>query len=166
MQNEQHQLENKIHAERLIRRKVRGQGHEISEDLAEKLVGRACEEALEESASWDHRKQRIEAVVHDYLGGKISLDSPKEKPEPVEEPAEEPVTGQTLLESIDGLTPGVIAALEAKNIKSLEQIAAFKASGGDFTQISGVGVATAAKLESLLAVEEDDAEEEVESETD
>lgn len=156
MQNEQHQLQNKIHSERLIRRWIKAAGHTISTDQEAKLVEVACREAAEESASWEHRKQRIEMVIRDYLAGKIDLDeAPEEKvveeiaPEVEAPPLPE---GQTPLTDLD-LTPGVLASLEAKGMVTLEQVAAYAASGGDFLEINGIGVATAAKLKALLTVE-------------
>lgn len=159
MQNEQHQLENKIHTERIIRRRIKDEKRKISDGDRAALTAMCLQEAAEESASWEHRKARIEFVIHEYIAGRIALDGVVDEPEaaPIapEVPESPPIpSGYTPLAQFD-LNPSVMASMESVGVVSLEHLVAFVESGKDLTEINGIGVATAAKLKALLEPEEE-----------
>lgn len=143
------------HATRIIRREFERVGGKFkSEDEKKTLIATAMAAAAEKNAAIEIRSQAIERVIHQWMKGMIRADgTPRLEGE--EDTEETPVVESAKPEGTPiptgaGLPPTTLRALAEHHIGTLEKLRAWKDEHGDFTQMRGVGVSSAAILDALL----------------
>lgn len=162
MPNEMQIKQNTIQAVRTIRRKFEVVGGKFSSpDEKPMLIATCVEHANKELSSWEKRCGAIDRVVLAFIKKEINAAGVKfseiEEEDAIEVSAEdgEQDEKRTPIESLS-LSPGATKVLRDAGMETLEALAEYADSRGDFTGILGIGVATSSKILGLISEGQDD----------